>query len=112
MAVDRKRAWLLDRLRCPVCAGTSFDKSDTGVSCESCGRRYPYRDHALDMLPDELRERYQADAGPVSDHAYDKISMDLISGAERSGGMVLDCGSGNRAVRHPHLVHRIARLPT
>jgi ubiquinone/menaquinone biosynthesis C-methylase UbiE len=47
---------ILPYMRCPYCSGIELHALPDGLSCNSCGTRYPVRDGILDMLGSDSEE--------------------------------------------------------
>ncbi len=110
---QRKRKWLMERLRCPACGGalrqrhpetTGADHSE--LVCGSCDLTMPQRSEAtLNLLPPEIADEAAiSDTENVSLHPYDEVARGIIRDVGERGEMVLDCGSGLRTSVEPGVI--------
>lgn len=96
----RKREWLKLHLACPICpCGTGELKFTQGaIDCDRCGAKFPQDGSVLNFLPRDFKRTFQVEeSGEISAHQYDDIASEIIEKVRRSGGKVLDCGSGLRS---------------
>lgn len=68
----------------------------------------------LDFLPEEWKREFKIDdPAAISAHAYDEVATGIIEEVRRTGGKVLDCGSGLRAnVDDTVICVEVTALPT
>jgi SAM-dependent methyltransferase len=87
-----KREWILEHLACEPVGGGA----------------------ALHFLPEEWKREFRIDdPAAISAHQYDEIATGIIEDVRRTGGKVLDCGSGLRAsVDETVICVEVAALPT
>lgn len=93
----QKHDWLRRNLRCPVCIGelTFFERT---TSCLSCGRDFPQNGDIFNLLSEDWKQEFRIeDWTGISANDYDDVASSLLAEVKRSGGKLLDCGSGVRA---------------
>jgi len=94
-----KRQWLREHVVCPICPQDTgeIEFLSSQARCRRCGELYPDTGFVLDFLPAELRNSFRiSDAEDISAHHYDEVATEIVEDVRRSGGKVLDCGSGMR----------------
>jgi SAM-dependent methyltransferase len=102
-----KWMWIETHTQCPQCGGSPLVTVDAGaaMACPACGRRFERASRAVCFLDDELAAAcHLADTDNVSDHPFDGNAIAIIRQLARTGGMVLDCGSGSKTQSFPHVV--------
>ncbi len=114
-ALEEKREWCLQHLRCPVCRkSSSLDHGPEAITCRACRTSFDQQTRALNLLTPELAQA--CDVRPtvnVSAHHYDPIALDIIETVRPTGGKVLDCGAGLRGAHDPCVVNlEIVDYPT
>jgi SAM-dependent methyltransferase len=125
-AYARRKASKLARLepllRCPrpqgdprtsdSCLGTLGRDGSDKLVCERCGARFDRRDAHFDFLSDELRSVGAIDdTDAISSWGYDPIASGIIE--EFADGLVLDAGSGLKAVYYENVVNlEVASYPS
>lgn len=100
-ALEEKRRWCLEHMRCPVCGDAShLIPADGAISCGSCRTLFPQKTASLNLLTPGLAEAsHLRPTSNVSAHNYDPIALEMIENVRDKGGKVLDCGAGLRS-RH------------
>jgi SAM-dependent methyltransferase len=104
VAMDSKLEWLSRRLRCPSCSSVGFVFEPT-PACRACGTPTPVIDGALSFITEELMAtcRIEPNAKP-SEHPYNPTALEIIAAVGATGGMVLDCGAGQRQFTAENLI--------
>ena len=105
--------WILHHVRCPACTQSQFTIGPDSITCDRCAKRYPITDGTIDFLDHDIVTSYGlAETENVSDHPFDGNARALIEACTQTHGMVLDCGSGYKAVALPNVVQmEIVRYP-
>jgi hypothetical protein len=92
----KKREWLLEHLVCPDCRG-SLQVGERELYCSACACRFEDDGKVFNLLSAQFKLKHNIGAwDDISMHPYDDVARKMIESVRRSGGKVLDCGSGLR----------------
>jgi SAM-dependent methyltransferase len=93
-----KREWLKMQCACPMCGGDlAPDALDRRLNCSACSSHFSMTDRVVDCLPTRIKQEFHIDScDAISAHPYDEVAKRIVTDAKKSGGHVLDCGSGLR----------------
>ncbi|AMK18948.1 class I SAM-dependent methyltransferase [Sphingobium sp. MI1205] len=100
-----KVEWFSQNLQCPTCSNTHFQRGCDIWACSSCQQAYPVINNSINFISPEMAIDFNIIANEKpSDHPYNPTAAELISIAEQTGGMVLDCGAGSREFTSDNLI--------
>jgi SAM-dependent methyltransferase len=95
---------ILTVLQCTSC-GESLKATEGHLTCSGCQATFAIVDGSIDFLDEATSRAFRIEETEnVSDHPFDGNAMTFIHEAARSGGLVLDCGSGFKSEAFDHVV--------
>jgi SAM-dependent methyltransferase len=96
---------ILGILRCTNCGDHPLRRHDNSLTCQRCTSTFPMVDGSVDFLNPATSLAFGIEETEnVSDHPFDGNAMAFIDQAAKSGGLVLDCGSGYKTESFDHVV--------
>ena len=104
LGVD-KQAWLANHFRCISCGAAGLIIESDRAVCRECEVPFERIKNAVSVLTEGLRR----DSGlfeteNISYRNYDGNAEYILHHIEQNGGMILDCGSGQKNLTYVHLV--------
>src|SRR5688572_2177645 len=97
--------WLASHLCCTKCGCSPLEFASTGCRCARCGAAFPVVGGAVNFIDEFDVAEFQLDsADHISAHPFDENALAIIDHVGTAGGMILDCGSGQKAVSLPNVI--------
>ena len=89
---------IIDRLKCPICGGELKRSDIDHLNCLNCHNYYKKSQTLIEMLPKTLIKEFKlSETDNISAHPYPEQALKLFHTVRKSGGLILDIGSGDQS---------------